>query len=268
MKAILPNLAAVHAATEAARAIADAAAPAVDPPTPPRLLVDSKTLNRMAQICNFEETLAVAQFHAADPDDYFSLLPHLPGLAALWALEAVMDDITLPMAMITVALAKNYMLPALAEDHPLRGIAVELVDAYEEFAVNGGSATNYADVAWDFRYDYEAAGKLGYLYNALPSQGVDEEVGHGPNPARRWAAVGQYLMQCDPAGREIDALWDALIDADPDPEGTAEEADGEPDWWMVVCRDRSAARLEELMKPYDENVRATIFAILMGFLSK
>lgn len=240
---------------------------ATQEPAPPTLAIDYDTLTTVARNNRFEGLLIHARAAAADPDDYFALLPHLTGQAALWALEAVSEDINRLMAMITVLLAEKFMLPCIPEDHPLRHIAVELVKSYENWAVGGGSATNYADVAWDFKYDYDAARKFGNLCNALPSQGVDEEVGLGPSPARRWAAFGTLLMQTDPAGRQIDALWDALVEAEPEID---DEHDADPDasWWIDVFVGTRAARMAELQAPYDEAVKAVIATALRNYLIK
>lgn len=229
------------------------------------LTLDNGVLDDLARTYRFVAELDAARAAADDPDNYYDLLPHLSGMAALAALEAVEDDIVRAMAIVTVMLAEKWMLPCIAADHPLRPIAVALVNSYKGWSVDGETYVSYASDAWTFKYDYDTASHFGHLCNALPSQGVDEEIGNGPRPAARWGNFGGYLMQRDPAGRQIDVLWDALIDAAPDDE---DEDSDELDWWMEVCTAQRDARLADLMKPYDELVRLTIFCALRGSLEQ
>jgi len=233
------------------------------------LALDNGTLDGLALSYRFTAELDAARAAADDPDNYYDLLPHLSGLAALATLEAVEDDIVSAMAIITVMITEKWMLPCIAADHPLRPIAVALVESYKAWAVDNESYVGYSSAAWAFKYEYDTARHFGHLCGALPSQGVDEEVAQGPRPAVRWTSFGNYLMQIDPIGHEIDALWDELIAAEP-PDAEADDLDASDwsDWCMDVCTARRNARLAELMKPYDEMMRLTIFCALKGTLER
>lgn len=225
--------------------------------SPRTLLLNGGTLDDLALRYHFVAELEGARAAADDPDNYYHLLPHLSGIAALAALEAVEDDIVAEMVLVTVQIAEKWVLPCIAADHVLRPVAVDVVETYKSWLVDGGSAVLYSGVAWCLHEERDDDLAFEYLVEALPGRGVDIEVGQGPQPAEHWRNFGEYLRCSDPVGREINEIDEALFGATP----TA-PFDGSNNWWMGVLAERSFARMAELMKPHDDQVRAMIVNVL------